>query len=116
MFKSPFSFEGRIRRTEYCLSYLIYVIALSIFSELSEAESAPFILVIVVIPLVWFFFAQGAKRCHDRGNTGWFQIIPFYMLWMMFAASDYGENEYGPNPKGLGNYAEIDEIGKDMVK
>jgi hypothetical protein len=61
--------------------------------------------------MLWFLWAQGAKRCHDRGNNGLFQIIPFYIFWMIFANSEYGNNEYGPNPKGLGNVDEIDEIG-----
>jgi len=26
-------------------------------------------------------------------------IIPFYGLWMLFADSEPGTNEYGPNPK-----------------
>ena len=49
--------------------------------------------------MLWFYIAQGAKRCHDRGNSGWYQIIPFYSLWMLFGNSDVGENEYGPRPK-----------------
>jgi len=61
------------------------------------------IFLILCIPGFWFMWAQGAKRCHDRGNSGWFQLIPFYRLWMMFAESDYGPNEYGENPKGQGN-------------
>jgi uncharacterized membrane protein YhaH (DUF805 family) len=56
--------------------------------------------------------AQGAKRCHDRGNSGWYLLIPFYVFWMLFADSDIGANEYGLNPKGIGNDNEIDEIGK----
>jgi uncharacterized membrane protein YhaH (DUF805 family) len=55
------------------------------------------------IPMLWFLWAQGAKRCHDRGNSGWYQIIPLYGLWMLFADSDNGVNEYGENPKGVGN-------------
>jgi uncharacterized membrane protein YhaH (DUF805 family) len=58
--------------------------------------------------------AQGAKRCHDRGNSGIWQIIPFYGLWMLFADGDLGRNEYGANPKGL-NYDQWDE-GKDNFK
>lgn len=58
---------------------------------------------IIHILLFWFKLAQGTKRCHDRGNSGWFQFIPFYGLWMLFGDSDYGINKYGPNPKGVGN-------------
>lgn len=65
---------------------------------------------ISMIPAIFFLLAQGAKRCHDRGNSGFYQIIPFYGLWMLFA-----ESNYGPNPKGEGNHDEIDEIGKELV-
>jgi uncharacterized membrane protein YhaH (DUF805 family) len=116
MFKTPFSFEGRIRRTEYGLTYIIYIAAAVILSFIGEAgsEIASFLL-LAYIPLLWFLWAQGAKRCHDRGNSGWYQIIPFYVFWMLFADSNIGENEYGPNPKGIGNTNEIDEIGEHLV-
>lgn len=66
---------------------------------------------LVYIPLIWFLIAQGAKRSHDRGNSGWYQIIPFYGLWLLFADSESGKNEYGLNPKGHQNLEEINEIG-----
>lgn len=53
----------------------------------------------MLVPYFWFIWAQGAKRCHDRGNSGWFQIIPFYGLWMLFAEGETGTNEYGNSPK-----------------
>ncbi|WNH11527.1 DUF805 domain-containing protein [Thalassobellus suaedae] len=114
MFKKPFSFKGRIRRTEYGLSYLIYVIiGIGVGALTSEfGQLSPFILMLIWIPLYWFLLSQGAKRCHDRGNSGWYQIIPFYALWMLFADSEVGSNEYGDNPKGIGNGSEIDDIGK----
>lgn len=66
----------------------------------SDAASALLILyLIMLIPYLWFIWAQGAKRCHDRGNSGWFQIIPFYGLWMLFAEGEVGTNEYGNSPK-----------------
>jgi uncharacterized membrane protein YhaH (DUF805 family) len=115
MFKSAFSFEGRIRRTEYGLSYIIYIISAGLLSVLMDINEATLFLGLGYIPLFWFFIAQGAKRCHDRGNNGWYQIIPFYGLWMLFADSDYGQNKYGPNPKGIGNIDEIDELGQHLV-
>lgn len=116
MFKKPFLFNGRIRRTEYGLSYIIYMAAaITISFAVENSETAP-LFGIALIPLLWFLFAQGAKRCHDRGNSGWYQLIPFYGFWMLFADSDFGENEYGPNPKGIGNVDEIDELGQHLVK
>ncbi len=121
MFKAPFSFDGRIRRLEYGLSYLIYLVfalPFNIYLRMSEnsydgpSGTILVIFFILLIPFLWFMLAQGAKRCHDRGNSGWFQLIPFYGLWMLFADSEHGPNEYGPNPKGQGNYNSINEIGQ----
>lgn len=57
------------------------------------------LIVLLFIPLVYFIFAQGAKRCHDLGKNGWWQFVPFYAFWLMFENSEYEENEYGLNPK-----------------
>lgn len=115
MFKNPFSFKGRIRRTEFGISYIIYIILYQIASYITVVIlDIPALLFLFMVPLVWFFIAQSAKRCHDRGNSGWYQLIPFYILWMLFADSDDGINEYGPNPKGIGNNEEIEDIGKRL--
>lgn len=97
MFENPFSFEGRIRRTEYGISSIIYLVVAQIINAI--AGNSFLLLVLAYIPMLWFILAQGAKRCHDRGNSGWFQIIPFYIIWLLFAEGDNGTNEYGSDPK-----------------
>lgn len=99
MFSSPFSFDGRIRRTEYGISVIIYFLILTIAEEAINSGVNP-IIGLASIPLLWFFWAQGAKRCHDVGNSGWWQLIPFYFLWLLFQNGKPGSNEYGRNPKG----------------
>ncbi len=66
-----------------------------------ESDSAILFLLAIasLIPAFWFFIAQSAKRCHDRDNSGWYQIIPFYVFWMMFAEGNHGTNSYGEDPK-----------------
>lgn len=103
MFKRPFSFNGRIRRTEYCLSFLIYMIWYGVINAMmatpDPSVGASLFVLISFIPMIWFLWAQNAKRCHDRGNSGWYQLIPFYFFVLMFGGSDEGSNEYGNNPK-----------------
>lgn len=115
MFQNPFSLKGRIRRLEYGLSYIIFMVYALFAGFFVGFSGIPESMVyIVLLPGYCFIIPQGTKRCHDRGNSGWFQIIPFYGLWMLFAGSDYGENEYGLNPKGEGNESVedmIDNIG-----
>jgi uncharacterized membrane protein YhaH (DUF805 family) len=96
MFEAPFSFEGRIRRTEYGISFIIYFIA-AVVMNVMLAESSFFL--ILYIPILWFLWAQGAKRCHDRNSSGWYQIIPFYFLVLIFSEGDEGTNYYGDDPK-----------------
>ena len=96
MFSNPFSFDGRIRRMEYGISYIIYVISSQVIAGISIETPG---LLILLIPLSWFGIAQGAKRCHDLGNSGWWQLIPFYPFWLIFQEGKPGSNEYGPNPK-----------------
>jgi uncharacterized membrane protein YhaH (DUF805 family) len=102
MFRHPFSFKGRIRRTEYCLSFLIYLIwysAIIINMTFIGSEGFAVLLLLFLIPMTWFLYAQGAKRCHDRNKSGWSQIIPLYVFWLLFAKGDNKINDYGEPPK-----------------
>lgn len=102
MFKHIFSFDGRIRRLEYGLTYLFYTLYSLPINIIPEEElSAIFVLLwlMLLAPVLWVLFAQGAKRCHDLGNSGWWQLIPFYLFWMIFQDGEQGNNEYGDNPK-----------------
>ena len=100
MFKNPFSFEGRIRRSEFGFSIIIYLFCIGFIQIIvMETNGEAGVLTVASIPLLWFLCAQSAKRCHDLGNSGWFQLIPFYVLWLIFQDSDYGENQYGADPK-----------------
>ena len=91
-----FSFEGRIRRVEYGITILLY----AVFSVFWTLIKMPILHSILFIPLLWFLWTQGAKRFHDIGKSGWWQIVPFFVLWMLFKDGDVGFNEYGEDPKG----------------
>jgi uncharacterized membrane protein YhaH (DUF805 family) len=103
MFKNPFSFEGRIRRTEFGLSLIIAAVArvlvAMMVASVAQGSEAVIAYYIFVIPVLWFFWAQGAKRCHDLSMSGWFQIIPFFPLYLIFANGEKGSNKYGEDPK-----------------
>jgi uncharacterized membrane protein YhaH (DUF805 family) len=103
-----FSFSGRIRRTEYAVTQIVistvvffvfFVIGVSLFAGESAAGGAMIFFAVAMLLAAWISFAAGAKRCHDRGNSGFYQLIPFYGLWMLFGDGDYGNNRYGADPK-----------------
>ncbi|GGE39690.1 uncharacterized membrane protein YhaH (DUF805 family) [Pedobacter psychrotolerans] len=102
MFKAVFSFNGRIRRTEYALTQIFYLIFLYTIMAAAEAPGNELIGLLLLLP-IYILIAQGAKRCHDKGKSGWWMLVPFYGFVMLFGAGDYGPNEYGDNPKGEGN-------------
>lgn len=103
MFKRPFSFHGRIRRAEYGISFIIYFIWAMILNAATASNDMPeglaIFLLVTYIPMIWFILAQSCKRCHDRGNSGWYQLIPFYFFVLLFGDGEEGLNDYGNNPK-----------------
>lgn len=105
MFKNPFLFEGRIRRLEYGISRIINYITLGFLSFLMETiirgGGDPTFILLFCIPIIWFGLAQAVKRSHDVGNSGWWVLVPFYGLYLLFKDGEIGENQYGENPKGI---------------
>jgi uncharacterized membrane protein YhaH (DUF805 family) len=60
---------------------------------------------------------------HDIGKSGWFFFIilipligAIWLLVLFCTDNNPGINKYGPNPKGIGNHDEIDEIGNYLTK
>ena len=116
MFKKPFSFEGRIGMTEFILStilfvfspfliVLVYLLLSHAFNSVIEISTLEFILrlmagIFMLFSLV-FFFAQAAKRCHDLGHSGWFQLIPLYYLYALCTSGQSFANRYDDNIKGI---------------
>ena len=94
MFKNLFSFEGRIKRIEYSISFLAWCILMALIKTAAINLGSPLI-AFLHIPSTFLFYAQGAKRCHDIGKSGWYQIIPFYFLVLIFANGNPTLNKYG---------------------
>ena len=103
MFRNSLLIDGRIRRTEYGITLIIYaIITLVIRNSAEESTNAKYIF-IFYIPALWFVLAQSIKRCQDLGKSGWWLFIPFYVLWLLFKEGELGNNQYGENPKALQN-------------
>lgn len=120
MFKSPFSFNGRIRRIEYFLSCLLGGVVTGIAFWLgvgtslvgaSQNSGGGFGIGVLIgfaalIGGIWFTIAQDVKRLHDVDKSGWFIILLFIPiinfilgLYMLLADGTVGPNRYGNDPK-----------------
>ena len=110
------NFEGRARRKEYWMFTLFSTIfglaaLLLDFLIMTEFEFfLPVIIMIYGIGLIIPSIAVTIRRLHDTGNSGWMYLVSFipfiggiWLLVLTVLDSTYGENEYGPNPKGYGN-------------
>lgn len=116
--KNYANFEGRARRQEYWMFVLfnmLFAFAAIIldnvfgitFSE--QINYGPFY---AIYSLAVFIpgLAVGIRRLHDIGKSGWYillGLIPcigsIWLIVLLATDSQPGENEYGPNPKGIGN-------------
>jgi hypothetical protein len=98
MFSKPFSFEGRIKRAEYGISFII-VLAFFVFINAQARSSQLSVIELAYLPATFFFLAQGAKRCHDIGKNGLYQLLPFYVFWLLIAKGNEDVNAYGESLK-----------------
>ena len=104
-------FDGRARRREYWMFTLFNVIISVILSIVGTQIDFIFLGNIYSLAVLLPSIGVAIRRMHDVGKSGWFCLIPFYNIYLACIDSDNGQNEYGPNPKGIGN-DEIGEIGK----
>ncbi len=99
MFKRPFSFQGRIRRLEFVISTIMPIPVVLANGIYYSPQLPPWYSGVALLPFLWLHLAQGVKRCHDLGKPWWWFLIPFFVLWMLFAEGELRVNEYGPAPK-----------------
>lgn len=114
-------FSGRSRRTEFWMFVLFNVIAGIILNILDnalgltygpEGATSGYLSAIYGLAVLIPSLAVGARRLHDTGRTGWWQLIAFIplvgaIILIVFWASDgqRGPNQHGVNPKELAEAA-----------
>jgi uncharacterized membrane protein YhaH (DUF805 family) len=135
--KNYAKFSGRSRRSAYwyfVLFNLIVSIVAAIIDNLLGTTiklETPQGLMALPYGYVYFIYALfvvipglalSVRRLHDVGKSGWFILIALIPLvgaiWLLIlfcTDSVPGANEYGPNPKGIGNFDEIDQIGSNLT-
>ncbi len=118
VYKKMFRFKGRARRKEYWLANLGHMIVLAIWYALLTIFMFMESDAVLLFILLWFLYglptgigmlAMQIRRLHDTGRP-WYSIfvayIPlvgeFILLYYTIEDSEFGPNEYGPNPKGQG--------------
>lgn len=111
-FQRIFSFKGRLRRTYLFLLSILYTSLLlsGIFCLCSEDEILTpvmkFLGVLLILTSLWIMIAAKARRCHDLGHSGWYQLMvlipllgPIINIYILLGQGMPVSNEYGPNPR-----------------
>lgn len=78
-------FKGRSNKLQYN-SFLFFYILVDLFTSLVNSKATSlnfFIMLVLVVPLV----AVEIRRSHDIGKSGWWILVPFYSVYLMFKNS-----------------------------
>lgn len=102
-------FDGRARRKEYWMFFLFNFIA-AIALAIIDAVLGTIALFYGIYFLAILLPAIGVtiRRLHDTGKSGWWifiGLVPLigglWLLYLMVIDGTPGDNQYGPNPKGV---------------
>lgn len=81
-FNNYANFKGRATRPAYWYFYLFYILATVFASVLDAMAGTTWIASLTWIALFIPLISAGARRMHDVGKSGWFQLIPIYNLYL----------------------------------
>jgi uncharacterized membrane protein YhaH (DUF805 family) len=111
-FSKYVDFSGRARRSEFwyffLFSVLVQVVASILDSILGtdyDTGSGGLVSAIAALALFLPSIAVSARRLHDIGKSGWWQllaiipIIGWIMVIIWYCTDSKPDNQYGPNPK-----------------
>ena len=105
-FSKIVSIEGRARRSEYWwFALCVYIIDIVLGLVLHE-QGAIYTIISLVVGLA--SLTVSIRRLHDIGKSGWWILISLVpivgvillLIWHI-KDSEPGDNQYGPNPKGV---------------
>src|SRR5690606_19580775 len=106
--KQYVNFNGRARRKEYWMYYLFYIIFYIVAAIIDGVLGLSFLAPLYMLALLLPTISVAARRLHDTGRSGWWQLIGLIpligwivLIYFLVLDSTPGENQYGPNPKGL---------------
>jgi uncharacterized membrane protein YhaH (DUF805 family) len=108
------NFNGRARRKEYWMFFLVNLIIGFILGFVAGLISPSLTIIgniyslAVLVPGI----AVAIRRMHDVDKSGWFILIPFYNIYLACQDGTTGPNQYGLDPKN--RLEDLREIGKDL--
>ncbi|MDR1209664.1 MAG: DUF805 domain-containing protein [Clostridiales bacterium] len=100
-------FTGRARRAEFWWFYLGTVIVSVVCNILSVIPVIGVLFSIVGVLWSLTIISAAVRRLHDTGKSGWWLLLELtgiggivLLIWWIQDSAP-GDNQYGPNPKGI---------------
>lgn len=116
-------FSGRARRKEFwcfvLFNIILWIVLGQIFGLINRPEMDVF-LKLLAFATILPWLAVSVRRMHDIGKSGWFLLIfliPFGNLFILFSLASEGakgKNEYGPDPKKMGESPSVNVLDEDI--
>ena len=94
------NFNGRAARSEFWWYILAISIANFAISFVAGIIHLPISSTIATFAMIALIIAAAARRMHDNDKSGWFQLIPFYSLYLAIIKGTDGPNSFGEDPLG----------------
>ena len=87
---------GRASRNEYIP---VFILCVTVQRVCEKATSSIGVCLAISILAAVALIVESTRRLHDVGRSGWWQLVPFYSLVLLFSKGDEGPNDYGPDPR-----------------
>ena len=102
------TFDGRARRSEYWY-WVLFNTLVGLF-----LGWIPVLGWIICVLFILPSLSVCIRRLHDIGKSGWWYLlvliplVNLVLIYVFILDSQPGVNQYGPNPKGIGNQEMIE--------
>ena len=104
--KNYFNINGRARRTEYWMYFLVYIAIVIVAGILDSIIGLGLIGALVALAHLIPSITVGVRRLHDINKSGWWLLIALVPIigWIIaiywaVKEGDATDNLYGSNPK-----------------
>lgn len=98
-------FSGRASRKDYWMFALVYVILSAIVAVIEGVLHINFLGIIFALIVLVPVLAIGARRLHDTGLSGWWQLLSLIpvagaliLMVLLVRKGEESANKYGMNP------------------
>jgi uncharacterized membrane protein YhaH (DUF805 family) len=109
------TFSGRATRSEYWYFFLFFLLLFigasmidGVVGTLGKYGNTGVVGAICILVFLLPSLAVAARRLHDIGKSGWWQLIniipiigPIVLIFWLAKDSEPGANVFGTNPKGI---------------